>query len=406
MTAAHRAPEWPQPNPAGADRGDPDRVLDGWRFWERIRSADRRYSTYVDLVLATAIFAVSSWWVFHDDLPKTELLFSAALAFPLVLRRRSPVPVFAVIAAVAFTQWLVTEPLPSDAALLVAVCTVAAISPWARVLVCAAVLETGIVMATVRWDPTGSDLESLVYLTGLAFTALLAGVVIRAVRSQFHLLAERAERLERERDQQASLAAAAERARIAAGDARRRLAQHPGDGDPGRWRRRRDEVRPVAGRRCHVRGVRHRPRGPDRHASDARRVRARTPQQGERLRASQTARQGTWPRPTPEHGRAGGANGSSARSSIQTEADGASAPYAPQPGLAELEALVDRVRATGLRVKLEAGRPGLRALRGRRADRLPAGARGAHQRPQARGIAGIGRGSTRVRRSRRHGAGV
>ncbi len=52
------------------------------------------------------------------------------------------------------------------------------------------------------------------FLTGLAFTALLAGVVVRALRSQLDWLAERAERLERERDQQASLAAATERARI------------------------------------------------------------------------------------------------------------------------------------------------------------------------------------------------
>ena len=188
-----------------ADRGDPDLMLDRWRFWERIRTLDRRYCTYVDLVLATAIFALSSWWVFHDDLSKTDLWFSAALAFPLVLRRRLPVPVFAVIAAVALTQWFVTAPLPSDAALLVAVCTVATSSRWVWVLACAAVLETGIVMATVRWIPTGSDLESLVYLTGLAFTALLAGVVIRA-RTQSVPMAGRTGRAARTRARPAGVA--------------------------------------------------------------------------------------------------------------------------------------------------------------------------------------------------------
>ena len=70
-------------------------------------------------------------------------------------------------------------------------------------------------MATVRWTPTGNDFKSFVFLTGLAFAAILAGVVVRALRSQLDWLAERAERLELERDQQASLAAAAERARIA-----------------------------------------------------------------------------------------------------------------------------------------------------------------------------------------------
>ena len=45
--------------------------------------------------------------------------------------------------------------------------------------------------------------------------ALLAGIVMRVLRSQMSASAERARRLERERDQQASLAAATERARIA-----------------------------------------------------------------------------------------------------------------------------------------------------------------------------------------------
>jgi signal transduction histidine kinase len=49
----------------------------------------------------------------------------------------------------------------------------------------------------------------------MTFAALLAGAVVRALRGQIDWLAERAQRLERERDQQASLAAATERARIA-----------------------------------------------------------------------------------------------------------------------------------------------------------------------------------------------
>ena len=53
------------------------------------------------------------------------------------------------------------------------------------------------------------------FLTGMAFAALLSGVVVRALRGQIEWLAERAQRLEIERDQQASLAAASERARIA-----------------------------------------------------------------------------------------------------------------------------------------------------------------------------------------------
>jgi signal transduction histidine kinase len=67
----------------------------------------------------------------------------------------------------------------------------------------------------VRFSPTANNTKSIIFLNGMAFTALLAGVVVRALRSQLEWLAERAERLEVERDQQASIAAAAERARIA-----------------------------------------------------------------------------------------------------------------------------------------------------------------------------------------------
>ena len=49
----------------------------------------------------------------------------------------------------------------------------------------------------------------------MAFVAFLAGAVVRTLREQMDWLAERALRLEFERDQQASLAAATERARIA-----------------------------------------------------------------------------------------------------------------------------------------------------------------------------------------------
>ena len=168
MTAAHRANERTPPHLARADRGDPDLMLDRWRFWERIRTLDRRYCTYVDLVLATAIFALSSWWVFHDDLSKTDLWFSAALAFPLVLRRRLPVPVFArdcrgrVDAVVRDGAAALGRRAPRRG-----LHRGHELTPGLWVLACAAVLETGIVMATVRWIPTGSDLESLVYSDGV-----------------------------------------------------------------------------------------------------------------------------------------------------------------------------------------------------------------------------------------------
>ncbi len=218
-SSRHLYPQWLRPGSArGAAGGGeaPDRQLDGaWRVWERFRAFDRRYAAYVDIALAAAVFVLCSGWFTEAGGANPNLWLVAALTFPLVFRRRAPMAVFLAIAAVGFVQWLVTGPALADAALLVAIYTVAVESEWVLVVSAAAILEAGVVMATVRWRPTGSDFKSLVFLTGLAFAALLAGVVVRALRSQLDWLAERAQRLELERDQQASLAAAAERARIA-----------------------------------------------------------------------------------------------------------------------------------------------------------------------------------------------
>ena len=215
----HLYPQWLRPGSARGESGGgevPDRQLDGaWRLWERLRAFDRRYATYVDIALAVALFVLCSGWLIQAGGANPNLWLVAALTLPLVFRRRAPMPVFLVISAVAFVQWLVTRPALADASLLVAVYTVAVESEWVQVVAAAVILEAGVVMATVRWRPTGNDFKSFVFLTGLAFAALLAGVVVRALRSQLDWLGERAQRLEIERDQQASLAAAAERARIA-----------------------------------------------------------------------------------------------------------------------------------------------------------------------------------------------
>jgi signal transduction histidine kinase len=217
-SSRHLYPEWLRSRDGrGRPVATPDRQEDGsWRVWQWLRAVDRRYALLVDLVLAAGLFVLCSGLVVARHGTHPSLWLAGALIFPLVLRRRAPMTVFLVIATVAFAQWFVTAgPALADVALLVALYTVALESDWRLVTVAAVILESGVVMATARWDPVGNNVQSFVFLTGLAFTALLAGVVVRALRTRLDWLAERAERLERERDQQASLAAAAERARIA-----------------------------------------------------------------------------------------------------------------------------------------------------------------------------------------------
>jgi len=323
-SSRHLYPQWLRPGSprGGADAVDPpDRQLDGaWRVWERLRAFDRRYATYVDIAIAVALFVLCSGWFTNAGGANPNLWLVAALTVPLIFRRRAPMAVFLAIAAVAFVQWLVTGPALADTSLLVAIYTVAVESEWVLVAGAVCVLEAGVIMATVRWTPTGSDFKSFVFMTGLAFAALFAGVVVRALRSQLDWLGERAQRLELERDQQASLAAAAERARIAR------------------------EMHDVVSHNIQVMVT----------LADA----AAAAQASDPVRAaevmhevSSTGREALTDmrrmvgvlRDEPV---AAGGNGS-ARPSL-----------APQPGLVELDALVERVRGTGLDIALErSGRP-------------------------------------------------
>ena len=315
----HRSsPEWLHLGPINAagdgvvGRGGVDVA---WALWDRLRTWDRRYAFVVDTFVALALLVVCSGPGLLRG-PHRDLVLVAALTLPLVLRRRAPIAVFAVMATVAFVQFLVGSPLLADSALLVALYTVASESHWVQVVAASIILEVGVVMATVRWIPTGNHLKSVVFLTGLAFAALLAGVVVRALRRQMALLAERAEQLERERDQQASLAAAAERARIARemhdvvshnlqvmvtlADAATAAGQH----DPAR-------------------------------AADAMRDVSST---GRQALMDMRLMLGVLRDDRAAHGTGGPA----------LQAD-----LAPQPGLGELGALVERVRSTGLAVTLE-----------------------------------------------------
>lgn len=139
-----------------------------------------------------------------------------ALILPLVWRRRWPTLVFGLVAIIAFTQWLIGgQPLGGDLALLVAFYTVAANESLRRTVLCAGVLELGIVLAAVRWSSGRSVLYMIVLLSGMAVAAGVLGLNVRTRRAYLDSLRDRAERLERDRDQQSVIATAAERARIA-----------------------------------------------------------------------------------------------------------------------------------------------------------------------------------------------
>jgi signal transduction histidine kinase len=139
-----------------------------------------------------------------------------ALSVPLVLRRRYPVSVFAVVAAGAFLQWMSDiEVKPVDLAVLVALYTVAAYGRDRRAIpVAGLVVVSGVVLAVLRWHGE-HPLASTVVPLAVTAVALALGDDRRTRRAHFAELEIRAERLERERDALAAVAASAERARIA-----------------------------------------------------------------------------------------------------------------------------------------------------------------------------------------------
>ena len=141
-------------------------------------------------------------------------LWSAGLAVPLLARRRWPVGVFGLIAAVALVQWTTGQRTFGDAALLFAFYTVAASQPLVVTAAAATVLEAGIGLAVARWAAQ-AQLDAFIALSALATAAGAIGINARHRRALVASLHDRAARLEHERDQQGRLSAAAERSRIA-----------------------------------------------------------------------------------------------------------------------------------------------------------------------------------------------
>src|SRR5690348_2884047 len=153
----------------------------------------------------------------HDQArPRAGTVIVLALAAaPLLVRRIWPVPVLGCVLAVDIGAGLWSEVhAVNGVALLIALYTVASMRPRREALACAAVLEVVIVAGTI-WLAGGEWWTDAIFLSGLVAAALGLGLYFSTRRAYLAELHDRAERLEREKDQQAALAAAAERARIA-----------------------------------------------------------------------------------------------------------------------------------------------------------------------------------------------
>ncbi len=169
----------------------------------------------IDALVAAVLLAVCTVWLAQAGFGLRAGLIQAALIALIAARRVWPAGVFLAASAIGLAQWVLGFPLLGDVALLVALYTVAAHQSRTRALLAALVLEVGAVMAAARWEPAGTLPRSLLFLTATVVAALFAGMTAASGSRYLAWMDERARRLEIERDQQAAIAAAAERTRIA-----------------------------------------------------------------------------------------------------------------------------------------------------------------------------------------------
>jgi len=177
----------------------------------------RRWVFDVLVTVAAAVLALPS--LFHDSirygLPGVlSFVVLALMTAPLVVRRIWPIPVFGWILAIQIPAVLWDRNLTAGPALVVALYTVARLQSRRDALACAGVLEL-VVLAGVLLFGGGGWWYELIFLSALIAAALGLGLYTGTRRAYLAELRDRADRLERERDQRAALAVAAERARIA-----------------------------------------------------------------------------------------------------------------------------------------------------------------------------------------------
>jgi signal transduction histidine kinase len=188
----------------------------------------RRHPVLVDSVLALAIAslglgAVGSGQADHRHVHRLlAAFFIVAMIAPIAVRRKYPAVAFAaVITAGAIEVLVLPGFVGSDVSVLVVLYTLAAYRPRRIAVPGLLICLLGAVIAIAKWMPQGKirDLWTLGVVLAVfclpTLTAWLLGDMMRWRRGYYHALEERAARLERERDAQAQIAAAAERSRIA-----------------------------------------------------------------------------------------------------------------------------------------------------------------------------------------------
>lgn len=193
------------------------------RLLRRVRALDHRRPMIWN-VLLTAFWTLvalldvtTGGWrtvAVNPEVPASLVLpVSAAFSIPLLWRRTHPMAVLVLMAPVALVNVWCGAVVQAAYLQQIAVFNIALRLPG-RALAGAGALVAVPLLAAGALQPDGWNQTAVPHLWAFALAAML-GLVVRTRKGYTEALVDRARRLERERDQQARLAAAAERTRIA-----------------------------------------------------------------------------------------------------------------------------------------------------------------------------------------------
>ncbi|QKV94156.1 sensor histidine kinase [Streptomyces sp. NA02950] len=191
---------------------------------QRLYDFLRRHPTGVDTFWAVLLFGVGMLWYAEASLGTEPRMAGVpvilALCTTVALRRRAPEKMLVLATACGVVQLLLDlGPNPANLALLLIVYNAAANASrgFSRFALAGAFSATA--LAALRWPDErqtgGQALVSTIFVTIPFVLAWVLGDSMRTRRAYWAQLEERAARLEKEREAQAKVAVAAERARIA-----------------------------------------------------------------------------------------------------------------------------------------------------------------------------------------------
>ncbi|MFE9650876.1 sensor histidine kinase [Streptomyces sp. NPDC006365] len=212
----HSAQEW--------SAGAPPLTQHIQRILQRIREFDRRHPLVWDL-LFTAFFVIAAlidygsggWTTIakNSKVPAALMLsMTLGLSLPLLWRRRAPMAVLSFMSAVALVNCLTGAMLQAALLMLFVLFNVALHKPLKTLWLASALVLLPYAAGSIRYPDGAWNRDLVPAFWSIALVALL-GIAVRTRRDYTSSLMERAQQLEVERDQQAQLAAAAERTRIA-----------------------------------------------------------------------------------------------------------------------------------------------------------------------------------------------